>query len=75
MIKNVIIGVLVLLSLFFFFYGLTQQIKAEQLTELLLKSERDALQQRETLEAAVEQARRQAELTRLEFERTNQVRK
>ena len=75
MIKNVIIGVLVLLSLFFFFYGLTQQIKAEQLTELLLKSERDALQQRETLEAAVEQALRQAELNRLELERTNQVRK
>jgi hypothetical protein len=75
MIKNVIIGVLAFLSLFFFFYGLTQQIKAEQLTELLLKSERKALQQRETLEAAVEQARRQAELTRLELERTSQARK
>ncbi len=73
MIKNVVIGVLALLSLFLFFYALTQQIKAEQLTELLLKSEREALQQRETLEAAIEQAKRQAELARLEFERASQA--
>lgn len=75
MIKNVIIGVLALLSLFLFFYGLTQQMKAEQLSELLMKSEREAIQQRKMLEAAVEQARRQAELARLEFDRASQAQK
>jgi hypothetical protein len=67
MIKNVIIGVLALLSLFLFLFALTQQIKAQQLSELLLKSEREALQQKETLETALDELRRQTEVTRLEL--------
>lgn len=74
MIKNVIIGLLALFSIFFFLYALTQQIKAEQLNELRLKSESEALQQRETLEAALEEARRQTELVRLELKRSGQAR-
>jgi hypothetical protein len=72
MIKNVIIGVLALLSLFLFLFALTQQIKAQQLSELLLKSEREALQQKETLETALDELRRQTEVTRLELQRADQ---
>lgn len=59
MIKNVIIGVLALLSLFLFFFALTQQIKAQQLSELLLNSEREWLQQKDALETALEELRRE----------------
>ena len=62
-----------LLSLFLFLYGLTQQIKAEQLSKLLLKNETEALQQSETLEAALEEARKQTELVRLELKRSGQA--
>jgi hypothetical protein len=72
MVKNVIIGVLVLLSLYLFLYALTQQIKAKQLSELLMESERDALQQRETLETALEELRRENEVTRVELQRAGQ---
>lgn len=73
MVKNVIIGILLVVSLFFFFYGLTQQLKAENYEKLLRKSEVEAVQQREMMEAAVKQAERQAELARLEFERATKV--
>jgi hypothetical protein len=73
MIKNVIIGILLVFSLFFFFYGLTQQLKAENYEKLLRKSEAEAVQQREMMEAAVKQAQRQVELARLEFERATKV--
>jgi hypothetical protein len=73
MIKNVIIGLLALFSIFFFLYALTQQIKAEQLNVLLLKSEREALQQREAMETALEESRRQTELVRLELKRSGQA--
>ena len=59
MIKNVIIGVLALLSLFLFLFALTQQIKAQQLSELLLNSEREWLQQKDALETALEELRRE----------------
>ncbi len=59
MIKNVIIGVLVLLSLFLFLYALTHQIKAQQLRELLLNNEKECLQQKEALEIALEELRRE----------------
>lgn len=54
-----IIGVLALLSLFLFFFALTQQIKAQQLSELLLNSEREWLQQKDALETALEELRRE----------------
>ncbi len=75
MIKNVIIGVLALLSLFLFLFALTQQIKAKQLSELLLESEREVFQQRETLETALEELRMQKEVTRVELQRVDQAHK
>jgi len=58
-IKNVIIEVLALLSLFPFFHALTQQLKAKQLSALFLKRERKALQQKDALETALEELRRE----------------
>ncbi len=74
MIKNIIIAALALFSIFFFFYALTQQLKADNLQEIFTKAERDCLSQRETLEAALEDARRQTELVRLELKRSGQAR-
>ncbi len=70
-----IIGVLALLSLFLFLFALTQQIKAKQLSELLLESEREVFQQRETLETALEELRMQKEVTRVELQRVDQAHK
>ena len=53
MIKNVIIGVLALLSLFFFFYGWEQQVKAENLMKVLIKAQKEAIM----MESLLEQAR------------------
>lgn len=74
MIKNIIIAALALFSIFFFFYVLTQQLKADNLQEIFTKTERDCLSQRETLEAALEDAGRQTELVRLELKRSGQAR-
>ena len=74
MIKNIIIAVLVLFSIFFFFYALTQQLKANNLQEIFTKAERECLSEKETLEAALEAARSQTELVRLELKRSNQAR-
>lgn len=60
--KNVVIGILLVFSLFFFFYGLTQQIKAEQAMNQYKKSETESIKLQEELMVAQQEIKRQAQL-------------
>jgi hypothetical protein len=66
--KNVVIGILLVFSLFFFFYGLTQQIKAEQAMNLYKRSESESLKLKEELHVAQLEIERQAELFKSKVE-------
>ncbi|MEK6780882.1 MAG: hypothetical protein AABY93_04215 [Bacteroidota bacterium] len=71
MIKNVIIGVLALLSLFFFFYGWEQQVKAENLMKVLIKAQKEAIM----MESLLEQARLNAKKYEQQLKATRQLAK
>lgn len=75
MVKNVIIGILLVVSLFFFFYGFTQQIKAEQAMEQYRNSQKESIKLKEELQAAQQEAIKQAELIKNQFEQTEKARK
>ena len=70
MIKNAIIGVLALLSLFLFFYALTQQIKAEQLTEL----RKGSFAAKRSTRGCCGTSKETSRIGRLELERASQAR-
>jgi hypothetical protein len=69
--KYLVMGVLTLVAIFFFFYGLTQQIKAEQTFVRCAGVEREAIAQKEELQVALEDAKKQAELYKMQFEQAN----
>ncbi len=71
--KNVIIGILALLSLFFFFYGLTQQIKAENLAKIMVKAELESARQKEVMEAALKEEILQRKMAELQVTETQQI--
>ena len=78
MIKNIIIGVLVLLCVMFFFFGFTQHIAAEQNAELARRSAYEAENQQMMAEANAKEAHRQlliAEQNLLECTQTKKTRK
>ncbi len=72
--KYGVIGILIVFSMFFFFYGLTQQIKAEQAMELYKRSESESIKLKEELEVAKQEAIEQAALSRYQFEQSEKAR-
>lgn len=71
--KNVIIGILALLSLFFFFYGLTQQIKADNLVKIMVKAELESVKQKEVMEAALKEEILRRKMAELQVTATRQI--
>lgn len=71
--KNVIIGILALLSLFFFFYGLTQQLKAENLAKIRVKAELESVRQKEVMEAALKEDILQRKMAELRLRQLSQI--